>query len=168
MGVVGGGEASAASQPATRGKCTRHDSLTPQRTSETSYSSTHGHPLSRLPRLRVVPFLASPSSTALVLSARRGQCDQRPTSIGRVLYMERLTAGSTAAARKCLLIMRKMMIPPPDSRDPSNGPPYFMKKTFPPDCWDAPNGPPYFVKKTSPPRCQLRPTGSASLLRTKK
>ena len=32
-------------------------SLTPQRTSEPSYSSTRGHPLSRLPRLRVVPFL---------------------------------------------------------------------------------------------------------------
>ena len=27
------------------------------RTSEPSYSSPHGHPLSRLPRLRVVPFL---------------------------------------------------------------------------------------------------------------
>ena len=32
-------------------------SLTPQRTSEPSYSSTRGHPLPRLPRLRVVPFL---------------------------------------------------------------------------------------------------------------
>ncbi len=32
-------------------------SLTPQRTSEPSYSSTCGHPLPRLPRLRVVPFL---------------------------------------------------------------------------------------------------------------
>ena len=32
-------------------------SLTPQRTSEPSYSSTCGHPLLRLPRLRVVPFL---------------------------------------------------------------------------------------------------------------
>ena len=32
-------------------------SLTPQRTSEPSYSSTRGHPLSRLPQLRVVPFL---------------------------------------------------------------------------------------------------------------
>ena len=32
-------------------------SLTPQRTSEPSYSSTRGHPLSRLPRLCVVPFL---------------------------------------------------------------------------------------------------------------
>ena len=30
------------------------DSLTPQRTSEPSYSSTRGHPLPRLPRLRVV------------------------------------------------------------------------------------------------------------------
>ena len=43
--------------------------------------------------------LASTSSTALVLSARRGQCGQRPTSIGRVLYVERLTAGSTATAQ---------------------------------------------------------------------
>src|SRR3954470_6162749 len=60
------------------------------------------------------------------------------TSIGRVLYVERLTAGSTAAARKCLLITRKIMIPPPDSRDPPDGPPYFAKKTFPPDCWDPP------------------------------
>ena len=33
------------------------DSLTPQRTSEPSYSSTRGHPLPCLPRLRVVPFL---------------------------------------------------------------------------------------------------------------
>ena len=31
--------------------------LTPQRTSEPSYSSMCGHPLPRLPRLRVVPFL---------------------------------------------------------------------------------------------------------------
>ena len=30
--------------------------LTPQRTSEPSYSSTRGHTLPRLPRLRVVPF----------------------------------------------------------------------------------------------------------------
>ena len=34
-----------------------YGSLTPQRTSEPSYSSTHGHPLPHLPRLRVVPFL---------------------------------------------------------------------------------------------------------------
>src|SRR3954470_14777641 len=60
------------------------------------------------------------------------------TSIGRVLYVERLTSRSTAAARKCLIITRKIMIPPPDSRDPLDGPPYFAKKTFPPDCWDPP------------------------------
>ena len=32
-------------------------SLTPSRTSEPSYSSPRGHPLPRLPRIRVVPFL---------------------------------------------------------------------------------------------------------------
>ena len=69
------------------------------RTSEPSYSSTRGHPLSRLPRLCVVPFPASPSSTALVLSARRGQRGQGKTSIRIVLYVERLTAGSTATAQ---------------------------------------------------------------------
>ena len=95
-------------------------SLTPQRTSEASYSSTRGHPLPRLPRLRVVPFLglAIVQTTALVLSARRGQRCQGTTSIGRVLYVERLTAGSTAAARKCLLITRKIINTPPASWDP--------------------------------------------------
>ena len=108
------------------------DILTPQRTSEPSYSSTCGHPLPLLPRLRVVPFLASPSSTALVLSVRRGQHGQGTASIGRGLSVERLTAGSTAAARKCLLITRKIIIPPPDSGNPPDGPPYFAKKMFPP------------------------------------
>ena len=61
----------------------------------------------------------------------RAQCGQGTTSIGSVLYMERLTVGSTAAARKCLLITRKIMIPPPNSRDPPDGPPYFTKKMFP-------------------------------------
>ena len=74
----------------------------------------------------------------MVLSARRGQRGQRMASIGRGLYMERLTAGSTAAARKCLLITCKIIIPPPDNGDPPNGPPYFTKKTFAPDCWDPP------------------------------
>ena len=46
------------------------------------------------------PSEASPSSTALVFSAQRGQCGQRPTSIGRVLYVERLTAGSMAACKE--------------------------------------------------------------------
>ena len=104
------------------------------RTSEPSYSSPRGLPLLRLPRLRVVPFLglAVIQTTAMLLSAQRGQRGQGTTSIGRGLYMERLTAGSTAAERKCLLIMRKIMIPPPDSRDPLDGPLYFVKKMFPP------------------------------------
>ena len=80
------------------------------------------------------PSWASPLSTALVLSARPGQCGQGTTSIRRVLYVERLTAGSTAAARKCLLITCKIIIPAPG--DPPYGPPYFAKKRFPPDCWN--------------------------------
>ena len=67
-----------------------------------------------------------------MLSTRRGQCGQGTASIRRGLYVERLTAGSTAAARKCLLITRKIIIPPPDSRDPPDGPPYFMKKNVSP------------------------------------
>ena len=63
----------------------------------------------------------------------------------------RVSAGSTAAASKCLLITRKIMIPPTDSRDPLDGPPYFAKKRLPPDCWDPPDGPPYFAKKMFPP-----------------
>ena len=48
------------------------------RTSEPSYSSPRGLPLLRLPRLCVVPFLglAVFQTTALVLSARRGQRGQ--------------------------------------------------------------------------------------------
>ena len=60
------------------------------------------------------------------------------TSIGHGLYVERLTAGSTAAARNWLLITRKIIMPPPDSRDSPDGQPYFAKKRFPPDCWDLP------------------------------
>ena len=98
--------------------------LTPQRTSEPSYSSTRGHPLSRLPQLRVVPFLG------LAVVHRRGALRAAwstwsTTSIGRVLYVERLTAGSTSTARKCLLITCKISIPPPDSGDPLDGPLYF-------------------------------------------
>ena len=82
------------------------------------------------------PFLASPSYTALVLSARRGQRGQGTASIGRGLYVERLTAGSTAAARKCLLITRKIIIPPPDSGEHRTGYRISRKNDLPPDCWD--------------------------------
>src|SRR3954466_13799557 len=87
-----------------------------------------GHPVPRLPRLRVVPFLGLASSTGVVRPALCGQRGQGTASIGRGLYVERLTAGSTAAARKCLLITCKIIIPPPDSRDPPNGPPVFCEK----------------------------------------
>ena len=51
--------------------------------------------------------------------------------MGYGLYVERLTAGSTATTRKCLLITCKIIIPPPDSGDPPDGSPYFTKKRFP-------------------------------------
>ena len=104
--------------------------------------------LPRPPRLHVVPFLG------LAVVHRPGALGaawstwSRTASIGRGLYVERLTAGSTAAARKCLLITCKIIIPPPDSGDPPDGPPYFTKKTFAPDCWDPLDGPSYFTKKT--------------------
>ena len=115
-------------------------SLTPQPTSQRSYSPQRGHPLLWLRRLRVVPFLG----LALV---------QHVFSLGAASstwstynsHRKRLTIG--AHIRKCLLITRKTMIPPPDS-------------------WDPPEGSLYFAKKHSP--CyQLGPTGNASLLRTK-
>src|SRR3954467_7684978 len=52
-------------------------------------------------------------------------------SIGCGLYVERLTAGSNAAARKCLLITCKIIIPPPNSGDPPDRPLYFTKKCLP-------------------------------------
>ena len=39
--------------------------------------------------------------------------------------------GPRSHTRKCLLITRKIMITPPDSRDPPDGPPYFVKKHSP-------------------------------------
>ena len=99
---------------------------------------------------------------------RRGQCGQRPTSIGRVLYVERLTAGSTAAARKCLLITRKIIIPPADNGDPPDGPPVFCgKKSFPPDSWDPPATSSHarkcvhIMKNKIPPDCCDPPTTSS-------
>ena len=79
------------------------------RTSDPSYSSPRGLPLLRLPRLHVVPFLglAVVQTTALVLSAQRGQHGQRPTSIGRVLYVERLTAGSRRPQGSASLLCEK-------------------------------------------------------------
>ena len=69
------------------------------RTSEPSYSSPRGLPLPRLPRLRVVPFLG------LAIIHHRGALRaawstwSRNDFHRRVLYVERLTAGSTATAQ---------------------------------------------------------------------
>src|SRR3954462_16025606 len=102
------------------------------------------------------------------LLVRRGQRGQGMASIGHGLYVERMTAGSTAAARKCLLITCKIIIPPPNSRDPADGPPVFgEKKCFLLTAGTHRTGHRISRKKLSP-RCQLGPTGSASLLRTKK
>ena len=116
-------------------------SLTPQPTSQRSYTPQCGHPLRWLRRLRVVTF------PGLALAHRVCALDAaRSTWSTNNSHRKRLIVG--AHTRKCLLITRKIMIPSPDS-------------------WDPPEGPLYFVKK-HPPRCQLGPTGSASLLRTKK
>ena len=102
------------------------------RTSEPSYSSLCVHPLPRLPRLRVVPFLG------LTVVHHRGALGVAWSTWSRNDFhrkstvVERLTAGSTTAARKCLLIMRKIIIPPPDSRDPPDGPPVFRGKNVSP------------------------------------
>ena len=101
------------------------------RTSEPSYSSPHGHPLLHLPRLCVVPFLGLTIVHRLGALGAVWSMWSRNDFHRKSTVVERLTAGSTAAARKCLLITRKIMIPPPNSRDPPDGPPYFAKKRFP-------------------------------------
>ena len=120
-------------------------SLTPQRTSEPSYSSTRGHPLPRLPRLRFVPFLG----VAVV---------HRPGALGAARstwstnnsHRKRLTVG--AHTGKCLLITRKIMIPPPDRWDPPEGSLYFAKKNLPPAVSsDPPEMPPYYAQKNEYP-----------------
>ena len=116
-------------------------SLTPQPTSQHSYSPQRVHPLRWLRRLQVVLFLG----LALVhrvcaLGTARSTWSTNNSN------RKRLTVG--VHTRKCLLITCKIMIPPPNSWDPLE--------------WSM-----YFTKKRSP-RCQLGPTGNASLLRTKK
>ena len=84
----------------------------------------------------------------------------------------RVSARSTAAASKCLLITRKIMIPPTDSRDPLDGLPYFSKKNVcpltagthltghrisqkknvpPAVSSDPPEVPPYYAQKMNTP-----------------
>ena len=68
------------------------------RTSEPSYSPPRGHPVSRLPRLRVFPF------QGLAVVHRLGALGTAwsmwsTTDFHRVLYVERLTAGPTATTQ---------------------------------------------------------------------
>ena len=70
------------------------------RTSEPSYSSPCGHPLLRLPRLRVVPFLGlavvhRPGALGVAWSTWSTN-----DTIGSRLCVERLTTGSTAARKE--------------------------------------------------------------------
>ena len=105
------------------------------RASEVSHSSPSATPLPRLPHLWVVPvwewrFPPDCPWTHSWNGTRRGQHGQGTTSIGSVLYVERLTAGSTVATRKFLLITWKIIIPPPDNGDPPDGPPVFCEKNY--------------------------------------
>ena len=100
-------------------------SLTPQPTSQRSFSPQHGHPLRWLRQLRVVLFLG-PALVHRVCALGAA----RSTWSTNNSHRKRLTVG--AHTGKCLLITRKIMIPPPDSWDPPEGSLYFAKKTFPP------------------------------------
>ena len=100
-------------------------SLTPQPTSQCSYSPQCGHPLRLLHRLRVVPILG------LVLIHRVcALVAARSTWPTNNSHRKRLTL--VAHTRKCLPITCKIMIPPPDSWDPPEEPLYFAKKMSPP------------------------------------
>ena len=101
------------------------------RTSEHSYSSSCGHPLPRLPRLRVIPFLG------LAVVHRYGALGAAWSMCSTTDFHQKSTVRGEAdswvhaAARKYLIITRKIIIPPPDSRDPPDGTPYLAKKCFP-------------------------------------
>ena len=78
-----------------------------RRTSKPSYSPPCGKQLSSLPRLLVIPFLSLAAISTLVLLTRRAQHGQGTTSIGRGLYVERLTAGSTPQQGSASLLRAK-------------------------------------------------------------
>ena len=102
------------------------------RTSEPSHSSPCGHPLSRLPRLRVIPFLG------LAVVHRRGALgmawsmwsttDFHRKRHERGVADSRDLHGPWPHASKSLLIMRKQIISPPNSADHRTGHQYFAKK----------------------------------------
>ena len=85
------------------------------RTSEPSYSSPRGHPLSHLPWLRVFSFLG------LTVVHRLGALGAVRSIWSTTDFHRKSTVRGEAyswvqaAARKCLLITCKIIIPPPDS-----------------------------------------------------
>ena len=99
-------------------------SLTPQPTSQRSFSPQCGHPLRWLRWLWVVLFLGlALIHRVCALGAARSTWSTNNIHRKRLIVV--------AHIGKCLLITRKIMIPPPDSWDPPEGPLYFAKKTFP-------------------------------------
>ena len=103
-----------------------------------SYSSMRGNPLPRLPRLRVVPFLG------LTVVHRPGALDAAWSTWSRNGFHRTWTVRGEddswvhGRSKEVPPYYVQIIIPPPNSGDPPDGPPYFMKKTFPPDCWDPP------------------------------
>ena len=113
-------------------------SLTPQRTSEPSYSSTRGHPLPRLPRLRVVPFLG------LAVVHCPGALDAAWSTWSRNGFHRTWTVRAEADS---WVHGRSKEVPPyyvqnnyssTLQRGPIGRATVFREKTFAPDCWDPP------------------------------
>ena len=138
------------------------------RTSESSYSSLRGHPLLRLPRLHIDPFLGlavvhRPGALGTVwLTWSRNDFHQTWTVCGE--------ADSWVHGRRKEVppYYAQNNDPPPDGGDPPDGPPYFAKETIlPPDCWDPPATSSHArkcvqVKKTiHPPNCWDPPATSS-------
>ena len=104
------------------------------RTSEPSYSSPRGHPLPRLPRLCVVPFLG----LAVV---------HRPGALGAAWSRNGFHRTWTVRGEADSWVHGRSKEVPPyytennDSstwQGPTRWATVFRKKTFPLDCWDAP------------------------------
>ena len=136
------------------------------RTSEPSYSSTRGHPLPRLPRLRIVPFLG------LAVVHCPGALGAACSTWSRNGFHRTWTIRGEADS---WIHGRSKEMPPyyvqnnyssTWQQGPIGRAPYLAKK-IPPDCWDPPDGPPYVAKKTFPP-LSARTHRKCLLIRRKK
>ena len=111
----------------------------------------HGHPLPRLPRLRVVPFLG------LAVVHRRGALAMAWSMWSTTDFHRKSTVREEADS---WVHGSRKEVPPyyaennyssNSQQGPTGRATVFGEKMFPPDCWDPPDGPTYFAKKTSPP-----------------